>query len=397
MKLSQTITSKTVRTTINFTKKWIDNLPALDPKSLSKEKSYTDAQVTGLKLLVNKQGKKFFYLRYSFNGRKRGIKVGEYGAINLVEARKLANKYRGLVDHGVDPQDERQKIRQVPTFGEFAEQDYVPYARANKKSFKSDESKLKHHLLPQFQHRAMNIIKTVEIQRYCDRIKGSHCPATANRHISLIHRMFVLAVQWDIIDKNPATGIRKFQENNERHRYLSQAELSRLFKAMKTEGNRVAVSAIKFLLFTGARRQEALDAQWKHVDLVKCQWLIPETKGGKSRHIILNDLAVELLEQQNKAPGNPYVFPGRVTGKPLNNPRKVFLRILNKAGIEDFRIHDLRHCFASICINNGASLYEVQHLLGHANSKTTTRYAHLADESLRKVTVNVAQQLALLV
>ena len=71
--------------------------------------------------------------------------------------------------------------------------------------------------------------------------------------------------------------------------------------------------------------------------------------------------------------------------------QKCFIRTLNRAGIKNFRIHDLRHTHASIAINNGASLYEVQHLLGHSQAKTTTRYAHLADETLRRVSEAVSR------
>jgi integrase len=107
--------------------------------------------------------------------------------------------------------------------------------------------------------------------------------------------------------------------------------------------------------------------------------------------VILNPLAVDLLERQGRVPGNPYLFPGKVAGQSLNNPQKCFNRALKQAGIGDFRIHDLRHTHASIAINNGASLYEVQNLLGHSQAKTTTRYAHLADETLRRVSDKVSK------
>jgi integrase len=88
------------------------------------------------------------------------------------------------------------------------------------------------------------------------------------------------------------------------------------------------------------------------------------------------------------------VFPGKVPGQPLNNPQKAFNRVLKKIGISNFRIHDLRHSFASLAINNGASLYEVQHLLGHSQAKTTSRYAHLGDETLRRVSDSIAHKIS---
>ncbi|WP_279387966.1 tyrosine-type recombinase/integrase [Thiobaca trueperi] len=110
---------------------------------------------------------------------------------------------------------------------------------------------------------------------------------------------------------------------------------------------------------------------------------LPDTKSSKSRHVVLNPAALALLREQPRLEGNPYVFPGRVAGQALNNPIKGFQRILTAAGIENLRIHDLRHSFASLAVNAGATLYQVQHLLGHASPQTTQRYAHLSDEALR--------------
>lgn len=381
-------------TRILFTKKWIEQLPPNPPEAASREREYSDTQAVGLKILVNKQGRKFFYLRYTINKRKRGIKIGEFGPMSLIEARTRCNELKALINNGIDPQEEKQQLQQTPTFEEFALKQYMPHAYSNKRSAKADESKLRLHLLPLLGNRRIDQITTQELQRYHDQLRSSHCPATANRHLSLLHRMFKLAAQWGLLEKNPATGIRKHQENNEVHRYLSAEEIMRFIEALKTEENRVAVAAFKLLLFTGVRRQEALDARWEHVDLQKRVWFLPISKSGKSRYVILNAMAVELLQRQPRLPDSPFVFPGKIEGKPLNNPVKAFKRVLKTAGIANFRIHDLRHTHASIAINNGASLYEVQHLLGHSNSVTTARYAHLADATLRKVSDTVSNSIS---
>jgi integrase len=374
-----------------FTKKWIDQLPPHPRDSPSREKEYSDTQVVGLKLQVSKGGRKFFLLRYTFNKQKRAIKVGEYGPLSLNEARQRANELKAMIGRGIDPQEERRLQQQVPTFGDFVREHYLPYAYANKRTARSDESKLRLHLLPLLQHRKLDQIATTDLQRYFDQLRIKYTPATANRHLSLLSRMLKLAVTWGFLDKNPAVGIRKAQENNERHRYLSDEEIVRLLEALRGDQNPVAAAFFEFLLYTGVRKGEALAAKWEHVDLHKRVWFLPRTKNGKARHVILNPLAVELLQRQGRVPGNPYLFPGKVAGQPLNNPQKCFNRALRQAGISDFRIHDLRHTHASIAINNGASLYEVQNLLGHSQAKTTTRYAHLADETLRRVSDKVSK------
>jgi integrase len=249
-------------------------------------------------------------------------------------------------------------------------------------------------MLPLFQDRKLDQISTSELQRYFDQLKGKYTPATVNRHISLLSRMLKLAVLWGFIEKNPAIGIRKLQENNERHRYLSAPEIVKFLEALKGDQNPVAAIFLEFLLYTGIRKGEGLAAKWEHVDFENRRLFLPKTKNGKARHVILNNLATELLQGMTKVLGNPYVFPGKVEGQALNNPQKCFNRVIAQAGITDFRIHDIRHSFASLCINNHATLYEVQILMGHQQSKTTTRYAHLADETLRKVSDGVSSMIS---
>ena len=375
-------------TNVLFTKKWIEQLPPNPLDSPSREKEYSDTQVVGLKLLVNKAGRKFFYLRYTLNRRKRGIKVGEFGVMSLIEARQHANELKAQIQRGIDPQEEKQQLSQIPTFREFVVDSYLPWAFANKLSADSDESKIRIHLLPVFGNVRIDQLTTQSLQRYLDQLKLTYTPATCNRHLSLLSRLLKMAVQFGMLDKNPAVGIRKAQENNERHRFLSGDEIRQFIESLAKDENPVAAAFLEFLLYTGVRRSEALNAKWENVDLAKRVWFIPRSKNGKHRHVILNAKALALLEGLPRL--NPYLFPGKLEGQPLNNPQKCFIRTLERAGIKDFRIHDLRHTHASIAINNGASLYEVQHLLGHSQTKTTSRYAHLADETLRRVSDGVS-------
>jgi integrase len=377
-------------TNVLFTKKWIEQLPPNALNSPSREKEYSDTQVVGLKLLVNKAGRKFFYLRYTINRRKRGIKIGEFGVMSLIEARQRSTELKAQIQRGIDPQEEKQQLSQIPTFKEFVLDSYLPWAYSNKISADSDESKIRIHLLPVFGNVRIDQITTQSLQRYIDQLKLTHTPATCNRHLSLLSRLLKMAVQFGSIAKNPAIGIRKAQENNERHRFLSGDEISRFLESLAKDENPVAAAFLEFLLYTGVRRSEALNAKWENVDMFKKVWFIPRTKNGKHRHVILNPKALELLKRLRQQPNNPYLFPGKLEGKPLNNPQKCFIRTLERAGIKDFRIHDLRHTHASIAINNGASLYEVQHLLGHSQTKTTSRYAHLADDTLRRVSDSVS-------
>jgi integrase len=245
--------------------------------------------------------------------------------------------------------------------------------------------------------RTLADITTQAIQGYHNYLRVTLSPASANRHLSLVHRIFSLAVQWGYCKKNTASGINKFQENNQHQRFLSNDEIRRLFDAADVDDNVYAAAYIKILLLTDVRRSEGLGKKWEHLQLTGPiqLWYIPHTKIGKSRYVILNPMAFSILEGLHKVAGNPYVFVGKVEGQPINNPIKAFKRIINRAGIESsFRAHDIRHTHVSLIINNGGSLYDVQAALNHANSSMSERYAHLSSDSMAKTSHNLSAVVA---
>ncbi|MDA7084768.1 tyrosine-type recombinase/integrase [Pseudomonas sp. SA3-5] len=373
---------------IRFSKRVIDALPPQPASAKAREDEYSDTEVAGLKLLVNRHGRKFFYLRYRHAGRQRSMKLGNYGDLDVADARSLALQHRALLAKGIDPQDANQ-TEQGMTFRRFVDDHYVPHARVSKRSANSDESKFKTHLFAVFGHKPLNTITRQEIQRYHDELISKRAPATANRHLALLKRCFNLAILWGHLENNPAKGIRMHTENNQSQRFLSVEEAQRLWKALGKDDNQIAATAIKLMLVTGVRREEALQARWEHIDRDRQLWHLPMTKSGRQRFVMLSETALAVLSELPNEGNGHYLFPGTKPGKPLSNARKCFLRALKAAGVVQFRIHDLRHTFASLAINNGATLYEVQHLLGHASNKTTQRYAHLASDNLRDASSRV--------
>jgi len=150
---------------------------------------------------------------------------------------------------------------------------------------------------------------------------------------------------------------------------------------------------ITFLILTGARKSEASQARWENINLQTGVWTVPLSKSGKPRYIPLSQAAIELLEKR-RVNGNEYVFPSPKTGRPLIHLYYPWDKIRKQAGISDVRIHDLRHNFASLLVNHGRSLYEVQKLLGHADISTTQRYAHLSQDTLKDATEIVSLSLS---
>lgn len=383
-----------------FNKRQLDSLPPTPSTSRSKETEYTDELCCGLKLIVNRQGRKRFLFRYTLHGTKKSVQLGEYPAIDINTARQIANDHKREIALGNDPKAIRDEKRNVLTFQEFAELHYLPYAMMNKLTAKSDAGSLKLHFYPKWGKKPLTDIGQQDIQKLLDGLLEGRKPATVNRLRSLILRMFRLAMEWGFVDKHPGQYIRKLKENNVRQFFLNRQEVANFIRACNEEPNRIQANALKFALLTGMRIGEITSSKWDCLTVDDGNWslFLPHTKSGLSRTVLLNDLAKEVMKDQRRFQKlkNPYIFAGDAEGRPIAHPKKAFARIRKASGIKDsFRIHDLRHSFASILNNSGnATLYDVQHLLGHQSPQTSTRYAHLASSRLREISANVAELVA---
>ena len=380
----------TTRTPIKLTNRLVAQLEHKDGSNATCTE-HSDNQQPGLKLQVYKSSRKFWWFRYTLQGKKCSARIGEFPGISLEEARNTVREMRAQLDRGLDPKNEHARSKTHMSFQDYASKMYLPWARSFKRSARSDESKLAIHLGPVFNQRRLADITTRDIHLYLAELSKTHAPATCNRHLALMSKMFRLAIQWGEFEaKNPCEGIDKFKENNQQQNFLSQEDVRKLMTAARNESNKYAGSAIQFLIMTGVRREEALQAQWVHVDLVQATLFLPKTKSGKSRYVVLNDTALNLLRSLPRIQSSPWVFPGKDPMKPLCNPTKAFGRILKAAGLPKMRLHDCRHTYASMLVNGGASLYQVQALLGHASPQTTQRYSHLASSTLRDISQMVS-------
>ena len=169
-------------------------------------------------------------------------------------------------------------------------------------------------------------------------------------------------------------------------RFLSEKEITRLATALdeaaKTNGNPFHAAAIKLLLLTGCRRSEILGLQWQHVDFERQCLRLPDSKTG-AKVVYLNAPALSVLHELPRVDGNPHVIIGNRKGAPLVGLAKIWASVRRNAGLDDVRLHDLRHSFASVGVIGGLSLPIIGALLGHKHAMTTARYAHLSADPVR--------------
>lgn len=374
-------------------KKWtaafLANLP---PHVLGASSSYTvtDPVVTGLTLQIGTTGRKIFWWRATYRGEKIAVRIGELGPISIAVAQTKAYELRAILDTGRDPRAERNQQKLMPLVREFAK-DYIDHVTTRKRSYKDDEAKLRDWILPVLGDFRMGDVSIRDIQKLLGDLHGKLSPATINRVHALLSVFFNLSVSWKQIPANPCAGQKKLLENNRRERFLSPEEVRRIISAADKDFNIYAAGVVKIALLVGLRKDEILKIRIENFDAEKGVLFLPHTKNGRSRHVAINDSAVEILKNLPRVPESPWIFPGaRDAQKPLCNVTKAWQRILVAAQVEKCCLHTARHSFASMLVNEGATLYQTQHLLGHLCHSTTQRYAHVASAAQR----NTAQLVA---
>lgn len=219
-----------------------------------------------------------------------------------------------------------------------------------------------------------DIIENIALQKE----KEGASPATVNRVLALIRAILRKAErEWEWLDRAPNIRMRK--EDNKRIRWMTPDEAMRL----KSELPKHLVDAMEFALQTGLRESNVSGLEWSEVDFDRCHAFIPasKSKSGKAIAVPLNSKAVNVIRRQI---GKHLRFVFSYKGKPIQHfNTKAWRNALKRAGIDDFRWHDLRHTWASWHVQNGTSLQELQQLGGWASFEMVLRYAHLNSDNLR--------------
>lgn len=349
---------------------------------------FCDKDIPGLIIIVTatSSGGSFFVRYKNGLGKTSYIKVGRTQEITLADARKKAKLLKLEIANGADPSNDKRVQKAVLTLSEFYEGHYKPYAAMHKRSAGSDHQLYRCRLEARFGHFRLNQITKTMIVGFHNELKESGLAgATCDHYVKFLRHAFNLAIEWDLLKDNPASGVKLFNLDNKVEHYLDATELERLMTVLKTGANRPVCMIAMFLLSTGARMNEVLSAEWSQINISTRTWKIPalNSKSKKSRSSPLNDSALAIISQLNTEAEFEFLFVNRVTGNPYTNIHKAWGKIRDQAGLPHLRIHDLRHQYASFLVNSGRTLYEVQQILGHSTSMVTERYSHLSSATLQ--------------
>lgn len=392
-----------------------------------------DDALKGFGLRVKPTGIRSYIVQYRNQyGRSKRVTLGQHGVLTAEEARVQARHVLADALRGTDTAEDRQAKRAALTIEQLCDRYLAEHAEQHKKasSVQADRRNIRNHIKPQLGKLRVPEITRADIDRFMrqvsegktareDRsepgklIKVKGGTGAANRCLALLSKMLNLAERWSLRPEgsNPCHHVTKYREHP-MERFLSAEELARLAatlndaEANNTESPSV-IAALRLLLLTGARLSEILTLQWAHVDFERMCLMLPDSKTG-SRTIYLPPVALQLLERLRQgqrasqriatvelgARANPYVIAGTKQGRHLVDLQKPWRRIRKAAKLDDVRIHDLRHSFASVAAASGLSLPVIGALLGHKSSATTARYAHLAADPLREAASRTATSIS---
>ena len=363
-----------------------------------REAVFWDHELSGFGVRVYPSGRKVYLVQTRSGGKSKRVTIGRHGVLTAEQARRKAAQVIASIKAGEEPVRPQSPPDAGPTIAEVAERYMKEHVAVRCKPSTAIGCRyaLDKYLLPAFGARALGSIGREEVAtlQY-----GLHkTPIMANRVVDMLSRLFNMAEAWAIAPEggNPCRFVQKYKERS-CERFLSEEEFRRLGRVLddvEAEGkvSPSAVAAIRLLMLTGCRRGEIVTLRWEDVDLEAGELRLRDAKTG-ARQVALSPAAVRVLSGIPRVADTPWVIAGRKPGTRLANLNASWLVVRARAGLDDVRLHDLRHSFASRALALGESLSMIGKLLGHRKVQTTARYAHLAQDSVKASAARVAESL----
>lgn len=355
-----------------------------------------DDETKGFGVRVNADGTKSYIAKYRIGLRQRKKTLGRVDVMKAEAARKAAIKLIAAANDGVDIIEDRKAAESQPRIHDLADKfecDYIPFHL--KPSTQADYLRsIRLFIGPRLGERHVATIARSEIAAFHQSMAKT--PYQANRVLGTLSVMLTQAEIWGMRSEgvNPCLRVKRFKEQK-RERFLSSQEMARLAASLEEEEleSPAAAAAFRLLILTGCRLGEIQKLQWRDVDFEREEIRLSDSKTGQ-RTVYLSPQGIALLKSIPRQTGNPYVISGKCPGEYLTDLQKPWRRVRARAGLDDVRIHDLRHTFAANAASSGLSLPMIGKLLGHTQAQTTARYAHLAADPVRKANADVAKLLS---
>lgn len=405
-------------TAIKLTKPRVENLPAETRKYIA-----WDSVVAGLGVRVMPSGVKSYILKYRIgkgrSAKTRTITLGKIDSMTPEAARRAARDYIAEARLGQDPFQQEADLDNTPsqTFAQLFENWKQKAAHISRRTgalrkaanVKLDVDRLTIHVLPLLGAKPINEIKMADIANVRDQItKGTTRTqkktkargvrrvtggsGTAKRTIGILSSVFAYAVENELLERNPCRGVR-LAPSKSNERFLTETEAGRLGVVLKNwetrENAQQAVTIIRLLSLTGARRSEISELKWSEIDFDQGFLRLGDTKTGLSIRPV-SKIALDLLARQPRE-HRIWVFPASTGPAAYQGLGKIWRQIRHEAGLDDVRLHDLRHSFASFGAAKGLSLPMIGALLGHKSVATTQRYAHLTNTAAQRAANEIGQ------
>lgn len=360
----------------------------------ARDRDYYDDEIKGYGIRVRSSGRRTYFVMTRLNGVMRRFTIGAHGPVTAEMARAKAKLLLADVINGKDPTLSKNRAKVGDKISDLCERFLAEYVPAHCKASTAFEYQRSVELfvLPKLGKSPIAEIERKDIMALHHDMRN--IPYQANRTVGVLSVMFAQAERWGLRTEasNPCLGVKRYKEEK-RERFLSPDELQRLGNVMKDAEVEMpsAVACFRLLILTGCRLSEIQTLRWEYVR--DRMIYLPDSKTGK-KTIYLGLPALQVLETVPRVPGNAYVITGRVEGQYLTDLQKPWRRIRAAAGLDDVRIHDLRHTFASNGVALGQGLPIIGKLLGHSQAQTTARYAHLAADPALAAADQISTQIA---
>lgn len=367
-------------TKINFTKRELEKLPM----PTSDRVVYLDQYQHNLLLRVSSAGSKVFYVRRKVNGRSQRIQLGRFPDMSIEQARKAASAILTEIAQGRHPKQAARAARSEPTLAELFQNYITGHAREHCVRVADMEKEFERYLST-WKTKQWSEIRRNDVQLKVRHVRETHGPGSANHMIILMRAAINWNLKQEIISgENPWTSVRQIRIDP-RERFLKPDELVRFFRVLAETSDATMRDYVLMSLYTGARRSNVLAMRWDQVDFNLRIWTIPpERVKNKQTHVVpLTSNALSLLKERQDVVKGEWVFPGKVPGHHLVEPKKAWSRILKLAEIEDLRLHDLRRTLASYMAMGNQSLPVIAKALGHKTTAATQIYSRLMSDPVR--------------